>query len=354
MPSDRFFYRPVAPNYEAIGAGIAGGVTRGVGNFYDEQDRARQRGREDAADARVDREDAYLLATRGGGTGAPPLQEGAPQLDFGGIGMDAGPGSILTRDIKLRPDEGPVAELSRPDAPTLRQYQTHGEGDDMVHWEDPEGRNERLQRSAMDLASEGRMREVEMEIGLENAEVDRRRQRYLDAVLQGNPEADMNEASSDFGKMEYGDATYRDLHPQAGSRTGGASWKNFYDAVVEGTLQTDENGNETTRIPENEIIDLTNRLFAGDPTARIPSAEEAENAARNEMLSGLFGQPQGIGDLLGPGLGVADEAAPEVATISDEDAKTIQLSLKNFPPEDWEKLLAEDGFSPADIKKILG
>lgn len=113
----RYFYRPAQAQpsgLDELGGDIASGIQSGAQNYFGEQDRQKQEARQAKADQWTERRDQAWLASQGGGMGEAPRNEGTPDLDFGGMGMEAG----------TTPKPSPLSPFKRPTDgthPTMEQ-----------------------------------------------------------------------------------------------------------------------------------------------------------------------------------------------------------------------------------------
>ena len=347
MPSERFFYRPVDPNYGAIGQGIGYGVEAGVGNFYAEKERMRQRGREDvederaATDSQIERD--LFFTSQGGGSGAPPPRMNAPQLDFGQVTDrgSRGAGNIIAsrgQEFDFTPQEGPVTRNAQD--PNFDRYISVGpEGTGYItnpQWQKRQDaekeRNEQTARrgtvSAGIMARGGTPEQAETGGSLVAQDIA--------TWNQVDPTPGSSGSSRDPGRMTLTQANkYVD-----------EKYRYQTDDTYEGEWEYPNTAEE--RLAEAQAI--ARGQF--DPTAM--DGNEVAGAG----VSPLGGPTMSFEELIDPGRGItvtggggSREAAPP---IDDETVKQVHLELARFDPETWPDVLAQMGFTPPEIRRILG
>ena len=350
MPSERFFYRPVDPNYGAIGQGIGYGVEAGVGNFYAEKERMRQRGREDvederaATDSQIERD--LFFTSQGGGSGAPPPRMNAPQLDFGSPGMAGGRGAgniIASRgqEFDFTPREGPVMQAAGD--PNFDRYISVGpEGTGYIEnpqWKERQDIEKARNEQVADRAA-------------------------LNASLMSRG-ASPEQAGSDSYLVERDIATFNQVDPTPGGSSGrdpGIGTFAQYARMVDDafrmpgefaedpdwfSVSADERHALTQALARGEDVDLDGYL-----------ANRGGNEVAGAGVSPLGGPTMSFEELIDPGRGItvtggggSREAAPP---IDDETVKQVHLELARFDPETWPDVLAQMGFTPPEIRRILG
>lgn len=382
MPSERFFYRPVPPNYGAIGAGIGGGLERGVQNYLNERDRKTQRGREEE-------ERNVWLDTMGGGQGEPPLQAGMPKLDYTSEGSPAGApgeldfgkpglarsrgggepaggggggqGNILTRDVNLgggigsQPAPGPVETVARQDP-----YRQYTQISDDAYIENTGSRETRLAEEDMQRRLKYGGMGMEQEWEFSERERARDKETGIAAIMAQNPGYDRMDAENEYNMLDSNLANYRDLHPVRTSSSGGGMTANQYlDEIKENFEIYDQDGpTGEYELPMDEMIDMAEARARGEDV-RIPTRQEARDRAWAGLANRFLGEynlgPPGMGPDI-PTAG-ADESAETPADMSPFDPQyieSIRTALSPFPRDDWERILTEDGADPILIDKILG
>jgi len=346
MPSERFFYRPVDPNYGAIGQGIGYGVEAGVGNFYAEKERMRQRGREDvederaATDSQIERD--LFFTSQGGGSGAPPPRMNAPQLDFGSPGMAGGRGAgniIASRgqEFDFTPREGPVMQAAGD--PNFDRYISVGpEGTGYIEnpqWKERQDIEKARNEQVADRAA-------------------------LNASLMSRG-ASPEQAGSDSYLVERDIATFNQVDPTPGGSSGrdpGRMTLTQANKYVDEKYryQTDDTYEGEWEYPNT----AEERLAEAQAIARgqiDPTAMDGNEVA-GAGVSPLGGPTMSFEELIDPGRGItvtggggSREAAPP---IDDETVKQVHLELARFDPETWPDVLAQMGFTPPEIQRILG
>lgn len=123
MPT-RFYYAPIDPRYDDIGAGVGEGLASGVSSFLDERDRRRERQRRDERDAMERELHEIGMYESGYRRGQAPTEEATrfrpqerEQPDWGGL-FARGAERIDVRTGELRDPSEPPNELN--DALTQR------------------------------------------------------------------------------------------------------------------------------------------------------------------------------------------------------------------------------------------
>jgi hypothetical protein len=213
----RYFYGPVDPGYGAMGAGIAGGISQGVGNFVGMRDRARRHKREDDADARQKIIDGQRDATfdmgivnAGGGAGPAPTMQRDVDLS-GGLRLPriepTGPlfeGPTEPALNRIGTDwirqQGPQLEAPQlPSSMTVEtpdpRFRTIGSGDQQYHIEDPQYREARGREQLNEQRTQS--------IGTVAASLRAR-----------NPDMTEDEARAEAATVVDGFARFADINPQ--------------------------------------------------------------------------------------------------------------------------------------------
>jgi len=365
MPSERFFYRPVPPNYEAIGQGLGYGIESGVNNYYNEKDRQRQRAREDVQDQRAAIEFNTWTADQDIVMGPRPAQPGVTPLNFGQPGMarQGGPGNVLTRDIgpsalgadpSLMPGRTPIMSRAA-EAPPIRQYDDiSGPGFEAFR-ENRESKARRLgsEEAAMRGQAARAERMNERQWDAEDAAIERS---SIQGALIGRgvkPE----QAESDAFLLGGDYANWNELYPQPGASRattdrGLPTWEKAAEAVEVYSLayrnEDDEEGYQ--RLTPGEKYKITQALVRGEPTG-IPDFDNPQSYGEQnqELMGEMFG---GEFDPFGQGRGGGPEVSPLDPSLVNQTL--AELKALNIPPDEWSAALKASGFSDFEISRILG
>ncbi|HUW12493.1 MAG TPA: hypothetical protein VM537_22395 [Anaerolineae bacterium] len=364
MPSERFFYRPVPPNYEAIGQGLGYGIESGVNNYYNEKDRQRQRTREDVADQRAAIEFNTWTADQDIVMGPRPAQPGVTPLNFGqpGMAQQGGPGNVLTRDIgpsalgadpSLMPGRTPIMSRAA-EAPPIRQYDDiSGPGFEAFR-ENRESKARRLGGEEADMRQRAAMAERmnERQWAAEDAAIE---QSSIQGALIGRgvkPEQAPGDALLLGGKY----ADFNDLYPQPGASR--ATTDRGLLTVAQATaivdqysIITEDDGFGTQiekghRLTPGERLRAIQALARGEPTG-IPAFDDPRSYGEQnqELMGEMFG---GEFDPFGQGRGA------EITPYDPEYIKNIRAALQEYPREQWEEILLSGNADPTLLKIILG
>jgi len=363
MPSERFFYRPVDPNYGAIGRGIANGLGAGVENYYGEKENTRQRGREDDADAARRRTEAAWLNSQGGGFGEIPEPD-RPELDFGLPGIarrepGTGAGAALTGKVTpgdlganpdwMPPNVGPVRSGAEAGIP--RTFVDIGEPGREAYIEDFDSRTARL--NEQDFSDWRRQSEAEFEIEERYRQMEEARIGAGLGVL--HPDDPGSRTGAAAALIGSGAANYGDVYPEASGRRDQSLLTpgQYLSMIEESTIFVDEDNQEVELMDAQERYELSQRMARGDPTARIPTRQELISRQRSEFIDGLTPQVEAMFGNTDP-FRKTDAPTLPASPVDPEYVKQLVEALQAYPKDEWLTILQASGADPALIERILG
>jgi hypothetical protein len=237
----RYYYGPVDPGYGSLGAGIAGGIQQGMGNFVGMKDRARQQKREDADDVRTADLDGQRkamfdleLLKMNGGRGAAPTTQRTVQTGTPSIGAGPELSGPLFEDPNepvlpkfgtswLGEQAGQLQAPQFPQSMTVEdrdpRFRTIGQGDQQFHVEDPEYARTR-QRDELDTDRRTRIGTT------------------ASAIRTRNPDMTEEEALAEAALLVDGVAKFGDLNREETFGQGQATTSGFAQFGNRGTVRS--------------------------------------------------------------------------------------------------------------------
>lgn len=404
----RYFYRPapaVDPGYDELGGDIAQGISTGVANYGNEQDRMREEGRQAKADTRTEQAWQIALAKQNGGMGPPPRNAGTPDLDFGQPGMEAGtspnrsplspftkpqptdgtqgtPGAAALSIAGPKPPPSVGADIPMPGSSTrsgtsavrdfvtspgaARKYRDIGGG---AYIEDPEEMATRQAEQEYQTGRSHATSEADQAWDVAQGHQQQEIEQLAGELQHGDKKISPEEAHRRAALIIQGHASMRDFDPQAyltqpRPATPRAPARDYSKPTYEQAtkiLQStyakhDSNGYVIgyTKTPE-EIDRMARSMASGQPldqaTGQAPAAG-GQGRPGGKSFRSFAGVPDNIDGSTGaPPAPGAGPGAPQQDPWEEVRAELQNAGLEG---QDAADALAENGYDQTEIDQILG